>query len=1119
MARVADTNAATPPNGYHVRRNRVSVFLSLCSLLNIACMPMKAYISEYLPWHAPPVLHPTFANYSDFTRHMLGYYQTLYTNVSVPRDVTYYCDSAEDTQVMRQVLRPAIVAPIPRDECLSRFLLGTPGLIFYSKAEMDVVCAIVSATDVRVVDVMASARDLCFWERFLSLDIGISCLWLTAGDAVHGTTDATLVTLTYLYSAVRYDKWLWLKFVFRLFNTGFVLHRLWTKYYRHVLELQQALATRSHLAEPEGLWRYELVVGDPTAIILMDAWVAFTFVVDIWLSVGNVGVGVLRATQNGDLMVFFINTLYLSRTVWFAYWGLCVVAYWLKKKRCQRFFCDVDPTMVAIAVTIYGPLVSWLSGNVAFLTQLYQYLLECLVPTSSRNQYNELVLSCSLYTIGIACVPIVYGFLAALLKCRRCSSLHPEYGSPMTQSALYASHAYNTLKGRSLLALVRPFRTTPHVAPRGGTVYALFEADPRYKRCPTIRLCAADCYLLCYHNGVLKEKLRLSLLSSVELHPNERALAIVTAATPSEFVFNAFAGGTPATSTDSKTLLVPGALQLHMPAPPRRYRVVLNRASVVLSLCSLVNVASMPLKAYISEYVPWRAPRVIPTAYANYSDFNEKLLRYNAATYSYATLPSGATYYSDTINDVQVMRALLHPADKAPIARDNCVRDFLLGLPGLMFYTEAQMDLLCNLVAPANATQPQDATRGACFVHTIARSNIGTSCVWLTPGDAISGSNTTDAVTMTFTYTAPRYAMWLWLKFGYRLCNTCFVLYRMWTKYYRHVVDLRWRLQTTGHLEDRGQELDVWRYDLVLGDPTAIILMDPWVATAFLVDIWLSIGNVGIAILRASQNGDLVVNLINILYLSRTVWFAYCGLCITAAWLKKRHKQRLFIDVDPTMVAMGIAVYGPIVSWFSGNVTIMAQAYHLLFSALVSPELRNEMNDVLLGCIFYTIMIAVLPLVYGFLAAHFQLRQGTRTNYGSFRYNNIKNRALFKCLNSFRATKAGAARGGAVYALFNFDARYKHCPTISMRGADCFLLCHNATSNTSENFRLSLLDSLDMNPRDDKLTVHVATKPPTYVVNAIDVPAQVVMQGKSPTPQWSGRVEIHRPTVPSAWCF
>ncbi|EQC38894.1 hypothetical protein SDRG_03852 [Saprolegnia diclina VS20] len=528
MAKVADISspAWADVRSFGVRRNRIALTISCAMLFNITSMPMKAYLSEYVPWSAPPLLNTSYANYSAFNTDFLAQNQRLYNAYTLVPGTSYYEDAINDVQVLRKAI--ALPAPIPRATCLQSFLLGLPGVIYYTDAQLDMVCDLASATNVS-----ASAwhhRGSCFYDLFCNIEIGRSCLWLEAGDAIKvRNASEGLFTLTYAFSATRFDAYLWFKFVYRIGNTIFVLYRMWTQYYRHCYHLEHLLQTSGHRTDVSANeWRYELVLGDPTAIILRDPWVATTFLIDMWLSTANVGIAVLRASQNGDLYIMFVTFVYLSRTVWFAYCGLCVTAYCLKKWKKERSFAEVDPTLVAIAIAFYGPLISWLSGNVGFLVVFYQWMFTCLVPSTNHSTQNELVVGCTAYTLLIAVLPVLYGFLAPRVHCR------VFFWCFRRRQHAYSSHRYNNLKNQILLALLRPFRTNNiHMIARGGTVYAAYNASARLKNCPTFSLRSADCFVLCYRHGELREKIRLSFLSSLDTR--ETAIFEATTSTPYHF--------------------------------------------------------------------------------------------------------------------------------------------------------------------------------------------------------------------------------------------------------------------------------------------------------------------------------------------------------------------------------------------------------------------------------------------------------------------------------------------------------------------------------------------------------------------------------------------------------
>ncbi|EQC30903.1 hypothetical protein, variant [Saprolegnia diclina VS20] len=492
---------------------------------------MKAYISEYLPWTAPPLLNTSYANYSDFNTRSLAHNRLVYTATTLPMHAAYHYDRTNDVQVLRTTIPYPYPKDIPQSRCLSEMLLGMPGLIYYTEPEMAVVCALASPGNATIADLTANGS--CFYDKVATITFGTSCLWLTLGDALHGTNASDVVTLTYTYAATRFEVFLWLKFGYRLLLTLFVLWRMWFCYYRHCFALEAAVRSRGHafVRRDASAWRYEVVLGDPTALILVDPKVALAFLADIWLSTSNVGVSILRASQNGDLDVLYVNVLYLSRTVWFAYCALCVTAYWLKRSHKEHLFAEVDPTLVAVAVTIYGPIFSWVSGNVAFMTRMYHWLFLLAVPPAVRGQENEMAIGCALYTLVIACLPLIYGFGAPRYR-------HWLRRDPSVLPRDFTSHHYNNLKNRLMLSCFCQHHVDAAMVARGGRVYKLFEANAAYQASPTISLRGSDVFLLCYHDDVLEEKIRLSLLAVLDEMADSSAVSVVEAPTPSGYIAN-----------------------------------------------------------------------------------------------------------------------------------------------------------------------------------------------------------------------------------------------------------------------------------------------------------------------------------------------------------------------------------------------------------------------------------------------------------------------------------------------------------------------------------------------------------------------------------------------------
>ncbi|OQR94764.1 hypothetical protein THRCLA_08106 [Thraustotheca clavata] len=131
-----------------------------------------------------------------------------------------------------------------------------------------------------------------------------------------------------------------------------------------------------------------------------------------------------------------------------------------------------------------------------------------------------------------------------------------------------------------------------------------------------------------------------------------------------------------------------------------------------------------------------------------------------------------------------------------------------------------------------------------------------------------------------------------------------------------------------------------------------------------------------------------------------TVWYSNAGLCITATYLKRKHKECSFSEVDPTLVAFAATLYSPVAVWMGGNIDFMLAAFHVLFKIPVSAELVDYQFDGDGLSILYTMAVASLPVMYGFYMP--KMSKFTRLmpwsgkpdnspeNYGSFSYNSLK---------------------------------------------------------------------------------------------------------------------------------
>ncbi|EQC40837.1 hypothetical protein SDRG_01904 [Saprolegnia diclina VS20] len=508
------------------------------------------------------------------------------------------------------------------------------------------------------------------------------------------------------------------------------------------------------------------------------------------------------------------------------------------------------------------------------------------------------------------------------------------------------------------------------------------------------------------------------------------------------------------------------------PATSPAYNVTWNKMSLATSFLLLLNLLAMPMKAYLSEELPWSHMTRPDTPYLNLSSLDPAFLTLSQALFSRDTLASVPSFYDNTTLRTDIYRGLVDVRERAPVDRSDCIA-FFYGVPGLVFYSPSFLDVLCSFAAVDHrkATLADEMTwqfRGACQYLTFFGLFVGQGCLWLSVGDDITMATPTPGVfTLTYTFQRPEYALWLWFKFAYRCGLLILVLVLTWRRYYRHCMELQRIVRAFGHVHPRSSDND-WHYELIVGDPTVLILMDPSVCAIFSIDVWLSVQYMGISMVRAAQTANLYSFFFGFLYYSRTVWFAYFALAGTSHALKRYRKEHLFANIDKTLVAIAVAASNVPLTYVQTH-TSLVRVYMWLFASLPSPDPYHEV-DVALGCILLSLIIASVPVLYGFAHRTYRARRKRQTpnaRYTSQAFNGLKTRSVLCLVRGCgrRYPKNMLESGGSVYAAIQSDPRYAQHPTLSLRSVDCYLVCKKRQV-PKQTVRLSLAQSLDRNLAD-----------------------------------------------------
>ncbi|KDO24947.1 hypothetical protein SPRG_09591 [Saprolegnia parasitica CBS 223.65] len=505
---------------YRVRHDACLFFVSLLVSINIVIMPFQAYVSEAVPWSAPPMDKPDAASFAAFNASTLALNQALYSRSTLPRGVTYHADVARHSYVLRHVLDVSVPTT-----CAS-LVPGLPGAVFYGAAMHALLCDVATSRNQSWHN-----RGTCLVVTFLWLPIAHECLWLTSGNDLVATNASMEVTLTFALTQYPYPALLWAKFVFRAISTLVVAYVLWDRYYKHYFALARLMGQYGHRADLDKAceWHYLLVVGDPSSILVTSPLIVGVFFLDIWLSPHVIATAVLRLLQTQEVSTMLRAALYLFRMVWIAYGAMCATSVCLKRSRRHCVFAEVDPTVLVLIMTFYGPLLWLMAGNVWTCLRFCQWLLTCLLPDDAKVTRVEIILVGCVYIAFVALLPLTYGFVAGYIR------------TPRAPPIAYDSFRYNSFKTRALITQVHPLRLGEHVGLSfGGSIYSVFEMHMQYKKTPTMNARGSDCFLLCYRNNALVTKMRLSLLCSLDCTGGGKSPPIIDAEEPCEFHVNAF---------------------------------------------------------------------------------------------------------------------------------------------------------------------------------------------------------------------------------------------------------------------------------------------------------------------------------------------------------------------------------------------------------------------------------------------------------------------------------------------------------------------------------------------------------------------------------------------------
>ncbi|KAF0688632.1 Aste57867_19744 [Aphanomyces stellatus] len=484
------------------RFSKLSLLYSCFYVANIVLEPLKAYVGEPVPWSLRHVvLNTSTLLFEDFVNNTFHVLRAKYNNRTLAIGTLFSRDRDTNTALIRSRMTLPSNSPTMCDA----FVIHFPGSIFYGQGMVQFVCNFLAQN---TSDQSHAPQFICQHNRVAGLLISESCTWIEALPNSTGTF--------WVYHAVQIMEnatWSWIKLGLRLGLSCFIAVQVWRLYYCQYRSLVLNLRTMGLSSNDGGL--YEIQIGDPTWLILSHPFVCIVMVVDVVYSTSYAAIAGYRVYQVHDMWEFAIGSFSGSNMVWASYAIMIFSSPIIKRLQWEKYFVSVDPGMMALMAAFYaGPLVYFITQTPIVL--LLQELSQIGVLADDEGQTLDGTGGMVFLLIIFATVPLITSYLQ---HCRLRNYF--TYGAPdslphRSDTRAFASMRYNDWKHRGLYPLHKHLTVKSE---SGGTLYHLFDVNPRFKKLPLFSCRGTDCFVKCIDSvtGRITHQYRLSLILALDI--------------------------------------------------------------------------------------------------------------------------------------------------------------------------------------------------------------------------------------------------------------------------------------------------------------------------------------------------------------------------------------------------------------------------------------------------------------------------------------------------------------------------------------------------------------------------------------------------------------------------
>ncbi|KAH9106533.1 hypothetical protein AeMF1_017879 [Aphanomyces euteiches] len=342
-----------------VKFNLFSIVYSTFFVIKLATTPLLAYFTEPLPWSVPQQSFGVWDSFEAFNNDTYYHLSQIYNERSVNANRTTLLDS--DTNIFFVRFKMMLPPNVPASGGLS-MLVHFPGAIVFCKGIRDFVYAFLNqnATERK------ARTDLfkCQYVRYFSFPLDD--------------------TYAVYYGKVIWENitWCWFKLVFRCLLTMYILYVLRKQYYSHYKSLVDNLLAVGLNVK---FCRYEIIIGDPTCLILSDPFVTVVMLIDVWLGGAYIGLSTVRVSQIDDLWSFALGCFYSSRFVWAGFAAMKLLSWLVQRFGLEATFSPVDPGLMSLAAALYGGPVFSLASRTPLMV-MFHMMWTIFLPSSLHDE-------------------------------------------------------------------------------------------------------------------------------------------------------------------------------------------------------------------------------------------------------------------------------------------------------------------------------------------------------------------------------------------------------------------------------------------------------------------------------------------------------------------------------------------------------------------------------------------------------------------------------------------------------------------------------------------------------------------------------------------------------------